>query len=210
MVPSGPDTSWEAFHRLSVEMIHDARDRVWLVTPYFVPSEAARMALSNAALSGKDVRVMLPQRADSYLVSAAARSYYDELLRAGVRIFEYQHSLLHAKAMLVDADHVLIGSGNFDTRSFRLNFELSTVVADPALALAMASAWNDYLGNAVEVLPGKRGSFCVAWVMPPPARFHRCCDVRLSCRYCRYDSCRLTTSQKAGKLAPLACPVGPT
>ena len=159
VVPSGPDTSWEAFHRLSVEMIHDARDRVWLVTPYFVPSEAARMALSNAALSGKDVRVMLPQRADSYLVSAAARSYYDELLRAGVRIFEYQHSLLHAKAMLVDADHVLIGSGNFDTRSFRLNFELSTVVADPALALAMASAWNDYLGNAVEVLPGKRGSF---------------------------------------------------
>ncbi|MCX7564312.1 cardiolipin synthase [Xanthomonadaceae bacterium XH05] len=153
VLPSGPDTSWEAFHRIAVEMIHDATERVWLVTPYFVPSEAARMALTNAALCGVDVRVMLPRRADSLLVTAAARSYYDELLAAGVRIFEYQPNLLHTKAMLVDRRHVLIGSANFDHRSFRLNFELSILVADETLADAMEETWNDYATRALEILP---------------------------------------------------------
>ncbi len=151
-LPSGPDSSWEAFHRIAVEAIHDATERVWLVTPYFVPSEAARMALSNAALCGVDVRVMLPRQADSRLVSAAARSYYDELLAAGVRIFEYQPNLLHAKAMLVDRRHLLIGSANFDHRSFRLNFELSMLVADAGLADAMETAWHDYTERALEIL----------------------------------------------------------
>lgn len=151
VIPSGPDSNWEAFHRVAVEAIHDATRRVWLVTPYFVPSEAARMALSNASLCGVDVRVMLPRQADSRLVSAAARSYYDELLAAGVRIFEYQPNLLHAKAMLVDRRHLLIGSANFDYRSFRLNFELSTMVADDGLSDAMESAWHDYATRAVEI-----------------------------------------------------------
>lgn len=150
-VPSGPDTDWEAFHRLAVEAIHDATTQVWLVTPYFVPSEAARMALTNASLCGVDVRVMLPRRADSRLVSAAARSYYDDLLAAGVRIFEYQPNLLHAKATLIDRRHVLIGSGNFDYRSFRLNFELSMLVTDAGLADALEAAWHDYATRAVEI-----------------------------------------------------------
>lgn len=151
MLPSGPDTRWEAFHRMSVEMIHRARERVWLVSPYFVPSEAARMALGNAAMGGVDVRVMLPRRSDSLLVSAAARSYYSELLATGVRIFEYQPNLLHAKAMLVDQQHVLIGSANFDTRSFRLNFELSVLVADTGLVDAVEAAWHDFTSRAVEI-----------------------------------------------------------
>lgn len=151
VIPSGPDSPWEAFHRVAVESIHDATERVWLVTPYFVPSEAARMALTNAALCGVDVRLMLPRRADSRLVSAAARSYYDELLDAGVRIFEYQPNLLHAKTLLVDRRHLLIGSANFDYRSFRVNFELSTLVSDPELAQAMEAAWNDYATRCVEI-----------------------------------------------------------
>lgn len=159
VLPSGPDSPWEAFHRLSVELLHDARERIWLVTPYFVPSEAARMALSNAALRGVDVRVMLPRRADSLLVSAAARSYYDEFLAAGVRIFEYLPNLLHAKATLVDNHHVLIGSGNFDTRSFRLNFELSVLVADVDLAAELDAVWHDYATRTIEILPGQRGSW---------------------------------------------------
>ncbi len=158
VLPSGPDSPWEAFHRLSVELIHEASERIWLVTPYFVPSEAARMALTNASLRGVDVRVMLPRHSDSILVSAAARSYYDELLAAGVRIFEYQPRLLHAKATLVDQNHVMIGSGNFDTRSFRLNFELSMLIADADLAADMEVAWHDYVSRAIEVEPGKRGS----------------------------------------------------
>jgi len=95
--------------------------------------------------------VMLPKRSDSALVSAAARSYYDELLVAGVRIFEYQQNMLHAKAMLVDQHHVLIGSANFDYRSFRVNFELSVLVADAGLAADMEAAWHDYSTRAVEI-----------------------------------------------------------
>ncbi len=151
VIPSGPDSGWEAFHRVAVESIHDAAERVWLVTPYFVPSEAARMALTNAALCGVDVRLMLPRRADSRLVSAAARSYYDELLAAGVRIFEYQPNVLHAKTMLIDRRHLLIGSANFDYRSFRVNFELSALVSDAALAQAMEAAWNDFATRCGEI-----------------------------------------------------------
>lgn len=166
VIPSGPDSHWEAFHRIAVEIIHDATERVWLVTPYFVPSEAARMALTNAALCGVDVRVMVPRRSDSLWVSAAARSYYDELLVAGVRVFEYQHNMLHAKAILVDQRQVMIGSGNFDYRSFRVNFELSVLVDDAALAAAMEAAWYDYASRAVEV----RGDD------PPASRLRRLGD----------------------------------
>jgi cardiolipin synthase len=84
VLPSGPDSSWESIHRLHVSAIHVARERVWLSTPYFVPSDAALMALTPAALAGLDVRVMVPRRSDSLLVTLAARSYFDDLLAAGV------------------------------------------------------------------------------------------------------------------------------
>src|SRR5690606_2186906 len=74
-LPSGPDSSWESIHRLHVSASHAARKRVWLVTPYFVPTEAALMALTSAALGGLDVRLMVPLRSDSLLVTLAARSY---------------------------------------------------------------------------------------------------------------------------------------
>ncbi|NEL42999.1 MAG: cardiolipin synthase, partial [Xanthomonas perforans] len=78
------------------------RHRVWLVTPYFVPGEAARMALTSAALGGLDVRLLVPRVSDSRLVTYAARSYFDELLEAGVRIYEYGPRMLHTKALLAD------------------------------------------------------------------------------------------------------------
>lgn len=134
VLTSGPDSPLEAIHRVQVEAIHQADRRVWLVTPYFVPGEAARMALSSAALRGLDVRVLVPARSDSRIVSAAARSYYDELIAAGVRVFEYGPRMLHSKALLVDDDSCLFGSANFDHRSFRLNFELCLLVHDSGVA----------------------------------------------------------------------------
>lgn len=130
VLTSGPDSSWEAIHRLHVNLIHAARERVWLVTPYFVPGEAAMMALTSAALGGLDVRLMVPRMSDSRLVTLAARSYYDDLLAAGVKIYEYGPRMLHSKALLVDAASVIIGSANFDHRSFRLNFEVSMLFQD--------------------------------------------------------------------------------
>ena len=135
---SGPDSSWEAIHRLHVAAIHEARSRVWLVTPYFVPGEAARMALTSAALGGLDVRLLVPKLSDSRLVTFAARSYFDELLAAGVKIYEYGPRLLHTKALLCDDGLAIIGSANFDHRSFRLNFEISMLFRDRAIAAALA------------------------------------------------------------------------
>ncbi|MFC5578810.1 cardiolipin synthase [Lysobacter niabensis] len=136
---SGPDSSWEAIHRLHVGAIHGAVRRVWLATPYFVPGEAARMALTSAALGGLDVRLMVPKQSDSKLVTLAARSYFDELLSAGVKVYEYGPRMLHTKALLCDDDLAIIGSANFDHRSFRLNFEVSLMFHDTALCNELAT-----------------------------------------------------------------------
>lgn len=136
---SGPDSSWEAIHRAHVAAIHSARQRVWLATPYFVPGEAARMALTSAALGGLDVRLLVPRHSDSKLVTLAARSYFDELLAAGVKVYEYGPRMLHTKALLCDDDLAIVGSANFDHRSFRLNFEVSVMVGDAALCAELAA-----------------------------------------------------------------------
>lgn len=151
ILPSGPDSPWESIHRLHVEALHQAERRAWLVTPYFVPGEAARFALTSAALRGVDVRVLVPRVSDSRIVTAAARSYYDELFAAGVRVYEFQPSMLHTKALLVDEDIVLLGSANFDNRSFRVNFELSVLLHDTDLAADLERIWHGYIGQAVEI-----------------------------------------------------------
>jgi cardiolipin synthase len=138
VLSSGPDSPWEAIHRLHVGAIHAATRRIWLATPYFVPGEAAMMALTSAALGGVDVRVLVPLRSDSRLVTWAARSYFDELMAAGARVYEYGPRLLHTKALLVDDDVAIIGSANFDSRSFRLNFEVSVLFRDAAIAADLA------------------------------------------------------------------------
>jgi cardiolipin synthase A/B len=137
IIPAGPDADWEPIHRSKVFAISHARDRVWLATPYFVPSESARMALVSAALRGLDVRLIVPAKSDSRLVDAAARSYFDELLAAGVRIYCYPR-MLHTKALLVDDETVILGSSNFDNRSFRLNFELCILLENLDLSLALS------------------------------------------------------------------------
>jgi cardiolipin synthase A/B len=148
---SGPDSDWEAIHRLHVGAIHAAKRRVWLVTPYFVPGEAAMMALTSAALGGLDVRLLVPKVSDSRLVTFAARSYFDRLLAAGVKVYEYGPRMLHTKAMLVDDDLAMIGSANFDHRSFRLNFEICLLFSDPGVAADLATLVEGEFVNAPRV-----------------------------------------------------------
>lgn len=150
-LPSGPDSDREAIHRVQVSAIQQARTRVWLATPYFVPGEAARMALTSAALAGLDVRLLVPARSDSRWVTLAARSYFVELLVAGVRVFEYGPRMLHSKALLVDDEISVIGSANFDSRSFRLNFELSVLCLDAGFAGRLAEHLAGELADAREV-----------------------------------------------------------
>lgn len=135
---SGPDSAWEPIHRAKVAAIHEAKRRVWLVTPYFVPGEAARMALTSAALGGLDVRLVVPKVSDSRLATLAARSYFDELLAAGVKVYEYGPRMMHSKALLCDGALAIVGSANFDHRSFRLNFEISMMFRDAGVAGTLA------------------------------------------------------------------------
>lgn len=155
---SGPDSPWEAIHRLHVSAIHAAKRRVWMTTPYFVPGEAAMMALTSAALAGLDVRLLVPRESDSTLVTLAARSYFGPLLVAGVKIHEYGPRMLHSKSLLVDDELVVIGSANFDHRSFRLNFEVSMLFDDPDIAARLAALIEDELASAPRVVRGRRRS----------------------------------------------------
>lgn len=156
---SGPDGPWEAIHRLHVSAIHAAKKRVWLATPYFVPGEAAMMALTSAALAGLDVRLLVPARADSRVVTFATRSYFDDLLAAGVRIHQYGPRLLHTKALLCDDDVAVIGSANFDVRSFRLNFEVSMLFRDPVIVGELATLLQHDMALAPRVRPDRRRAF---------------------------------------------------
>jgi cardiolipin synthase len=158
VLPAGPDSRWEPIHRVLLAAIYRARQRVWLATPYFVPGEAARMALTSAALRGLDVRLLVPMQSDSHLVSAAARSYFGELMAAGVRVFEYP-KMLHSKALLVDSATCVLGSSNFDNRSFRLNFELCVLFEDEGVAASLEAIMASDLSRADQVLAPRRVGF---------------------------------------------------
>lgn len=151
IVSSGPDTEAFAIHKTLFAAFNSARDRLWITTPYFIPDEAITSALCVAALSRVDVRVLVPARGDSRVVDLAARSYFDELLRAGVRIFEFDERFVHAKTAVIDDELTVVGTANLDNRSFRLNFEVAAVVYGTALNLRLARAFEVDLGAAREV-----------------------------------------------------------
>lgn len=158
VIASGPDSDSEAIHRAFLQAIADSRDRVWVATPYFAPGDAALYTLTNAALRGVDVRILLPRRSDSHIVTAAARSFYDELLARGIRIFEYTPGMLHSKLMLVDHDCAFVGTANFDLRSFRLNFEVALAVYDTAFCARCAEQFERDLALSSRItLPRKLG-----------------------------------------------------
>ena len=147
IVTSGPDSDTEAIHRAMIDALNMARERIWLATPYFVPTESALTALTNAALRGVQVKLMVPEKSDSRVVTAAARSYYKELQDAGVLVFEYHDRMLHAKTLVVDTLYGSVGSANFDNRSFRLNFEVMAVVMDRAFNQRLAEMFDDDLSH---------------------------------------------------------------
>ncbi|MGP1516772.1 MAG: cardiolipin synthase [Ottowia sp.] len=153
---SGPDNDGEAIHRAVIDAIGLARHRIWLATPYFVPTEETLAALTNAALRGVQIKLMTTACSDSRLVAAAASSYYDELLRAGALIFEYGPPMLHAKTLLVDGHYAMIGSANFDNRSFRLNFEVAAVILSAAFNAELAALFERDLSRCRRITERRR------------------------------------------------------
>ena len=156
---SGPNDPREAIYRVQVTAISNAKRRVWLTTPYFVPPQPAIMSLTSAALRGVDVRILVPERSDSVVVSAAARSYFDELIAAGVKVWEYPSRMLHSKTLLIDSDCSIVGTANFDIRSFRLNYEVCALVYGPELAERLAQQFEDDLRGSVRVEANRKISF---------------------------------------------------
>ena len=134
IIPSGPADELETANLMFVHAINSATERIWIASPYFVPDRPVITALQLAGLRGVDVRILIPDEPDHLGVYLAAFAYLDESESTGVRFYRYQDGFPHQKVMLIDRSLATIGTANFDNRSFRLNFEITAVVADTGFA----------------------------------------------------------------------------
>jgi cardiolipin synthase len=151
IIPSGPGPAPDAIHQALLTTVYLAREELLMTTPYFVPDEALSKALQSAARRGVDVTLVMPSESDSWIVAAASRSHYADLLDAGVKIRHYRGGLLHSKTITVDRKFGLIGSTNFDARSFWLNFEVTVFVYDDDFASEMRFMQTSYLSDSYEI-----------------------------------------------------------
>jgi len=163
VVPSGPTYPTETYQHLVVEAIHNVHHRLILTTPYFIPDEASLLALKLAVMRGARVDVVVPERIDHPLVAAASRSYYEELLEAGVRVHRFTEGLLHAKTITVDDSFAMVGSANFDIRSFHLNFEINLLLYGSEVTAQLRFMQQHYIDGSYQLDP-------VAWSTRPRHR----------------------------------------
>lgn len=134
VLSDGPDNSEDPIQMSIVALLNSAQERAWLTAGYFVPNEPLLTALKLCAGRGVDTRLLISAKGDHPLLVQIGRSYYEEMLPYGVRIFEYEKGMNHAKVATFDSRWLMVGSANFDIRSMRLNFELNVVVHDPRAA----------------------------------------------------------------------------
>ncbi|MDF1507454.1 cardiolipin synthase [Robertmurraya sp. DFI.2.37] len=125
LIAGGPDNEWSVIKNIFFSMITSAKKSVWIASPYFIPDEDIFSAIKIAALSGIDVKLLVPNKPDKRIVFHASRSYFPALLEAGVKIYEYEKGFMHSKLMIVDDSIASIGTSNMDMRSFHLNFEVN-------------------------------------------------------------------------------------
>jgi cardiolipin synthase len=156
VVPSGPGPQPDAIHQALLSLIYAAREEIIMTTPYFVPDEASLGALINAALRGVDVTLVLPDVLDAPIVAAASRSFYEDLLIAGVKIMHHTDGLLHAKTATIDRRLAVITSANLDIRSFWLNFELSLFIYDTDFASTLRFMQSKYIAESEAITLDKQ------------------------------------------------------
>jgi cardiolipin synthase len=138
-----------------VHAINSATERIWIASPYFVPDRPVITALQLAGLRGVDVRILIPEKPDHISVYLAAFSYLEEAGRAGVTFYRYLDGFLHQKATLIDNTVATIGTANFDNRSFRLNFEITAVMADEDFAAQVERMFEADLEGSRLMEPGE-------------------------------------------------------
>lgn len=147
----GPDEDDHAMLRADLALMAAAKKRLWISTGYFVPGETVQTALQVAAALGLDVRLLISSKSQHPQLVLAGRSYYDALLRQGVRIFEYSRGVDHSKFWLIDDGWATVGSSNLDERSMRLNFELNLLVFDPAANRALSRIFEETMAQSKEI-----------------------------------------------------------
>ena len=130
ILPTGPADEFESAALMYTHAINTARSRIWIASPYFVPDEGVIHALQLASLRGMDIRLLIPDKSDNRMVDLAAASYFDELTKVGAKFYRYTDGFLHQKTMLIDELAACVGTANFDNRSFRLNFEITAIIAE--------------------------------------------------------------------------------
>jgi cardiolipin synthase A/B len=148
IVASGPDSDWESIMQAYFAAIATARRYVYISTPYFLPNQSILTALKTAALSGIEVKLLLPERNDSWMVWRSSRSYLKELLEAGVHVYFYLKGFTHSKLMIVDDVFSSVGTANMDIRSFNQDFEANALIYDEAIANELRQDFEDDVENS--------------------------------------------------------------
>ena len=148
VIGTGPTKRYSAMPEVFEALCFAARHELTISTPYYVPNDAIQTAIRSAAYRGVKTTIIFPARNDSMIVGSACRSYYADLLEAGVTIYEYVGGLLHTKSLTLDGEITLIGSANMDRRSFELNYENNILLHDAKLTAAMRQRQQQYIESS--------------------------------------------------------------
>lgn len=151
VIGTGPTVRYSAMPEMFESLIYAARRELVISTPYYVPDESMQSAICSSARRGVDTTIIFPARNDSWIVGGASRSYYAELLDAGVTIYEYLGGLLHTKSLTLDGEVTLIGSANMDRRSFELNYENNILFCDSKLTADVRKRQQEYISRSSAV-----------------------------------------------------------
>ena len=151
IVTSGPDHKEQYIRNAYIKLINNAKKNVYLETPYFVPDAPVLEALKISALSGIDVRIIIPGKPDHFFMKWAASSYIGELLEAGVKVYTYNNGFIHAKTIVADSLVMSIGTANMDIRSFKLNFEVNAFIYDDRIAKSGEDQFRKDMSNSDEI-----------------------------------------------------------
>ncbi len=153
VIPSGPDNEKESILHTLLQAAYSATESIRIVTPYFVPDTSLAQALIIAARRGVSVEIIVPFEVDSFLVRYASRSYFQELMDAGVAIYFYQGGLLHTKCVILDSSVSFFGTVNMDSRSLWLNFEMTMIIYTKTETLLLTRLFENYLTSSVKLCP---------------------------------------------------------
>ena len=151
IVASGPDSEYATILSEYIGIISGANEYVYIANPYLIPPESLLLALKSSALSGVDVRIIIPENSDSVLVKWAVRSYFETLLDSGVKLYMYQPGFLHSKIILSDDLVCSIGTANLDIRSFEQNFEVNALIYHRGTTQKLKTQFEYFMENSLQI-----------------------------------------------------------